>query len=97
MRRIHPLGLNLLQGQTDTIRSHPLTACVPTSTVRSIIPGASVITEGCVQQLDAMGVKTELREHGFSLLYVSFPSADLSLRAGQECVLCEAHFGQYQR
>ena len=44
-----------------------------------------------------MGVKTELRDRGFSLLCVAFPRADLSLRAGQEYALYEAQFGQYQR
>ena len=58
---------------------------------------AAVITEGSVEQPDAMGVKTELRERGFSLLCVAFPRADLTLRAGQEYALYEAQFGQYQR
>ena len=58
---------------------------------------AAVITAGCVEQPDAMGVKTELRDRGFSLLCVAFPRADLTLRAGQEYALCEAQFGQYQR
>ena len=57
----------------------------------------AVITAGCVEQPDAMGVKTELRERGFSLLCVALPRADLSLRAGQEYALYEAQFGQYQR
>ena len=58
---------------------------------------AAVITAGRVEQPDAMGVKTELRDRGFSLLCVAFPRADLSLRAGQEYVLYEVQFGHYQR
>ena len=58
---------------------------------------AAVITEGHVEQPDAMGVKTELRDRGFSLLCVAFPRADLTLTAGQEYALYEAQFGQYQR
>ena len=58
---------------------------------------AVAITEGRVEQPDAMGVKNELRERGFSLLCVAFPRADLTLRAGQEYALYEAQFGHYQR
>ena len=58
---------------------------------------AAVITEGHVEQPDAMGVKTELRDRGFSLLCVAFPRADITLTAGQEYALYEAQFGQYQR
>ena len=58
---------------------------------------AAVITAGRVEQPDAMGVKTELQERGFSLLCVAFPRTDLILRAGQEHALYEAQFGQYQR
>jgi ferredoxin len=58
---------------------------------------AAVVSEGGVEQPDAMGVKGELQERGYSLLCVAFPRADLILRAGQEDALYEAQFGQYQR
>ncbi len=58
---------------------------------------AALITEGSVEQPDAMGVKGELQEQGYSLLCVAFPRADLTLKAGQEDALYEAQFGQYQK
>ena len=58
---------------------------------------AALISEGSVQQADAMGVKAELQLQGFALLCVSFPQSDLRLMAGQEDALYEAQFGQYQR
>ena len=58
---------------------------------------AAVISEGSVEQADAMGVKAELQQQGYALLCVSFPRADLILKAGQEDALYEAQFGQYQK
>ena len=58
---------------------------------------AAVISEGEVHQPDAMGVKAELQQQGYALLCVSFPRADLTLKAGQEDALYEAQFGQYQK
>lgn len=58
---------------------------------------AAVISEGTVDQPDAMGVKADLQKEGFALLCVAFPRADLTLRAGQEDALYEAQFGQYQK
>ena len=58
---------------------------------------AAVISEGSVEQPDAMGVKGELQQKGYSLLCVAFPRADLTLKAGQEEALYEAQFGQYQK
>ncbi|AII44799.1 ferredoxin [Synechococcus sp. KORDI-49] len=58
---------------------------------------AAVISEGSVEQSDAMGVKAELQQQGYALLCVSFPRADLILKAGQEDALYEAQFGQYQK
>ena len=58
---------------------------------------AAVVTEGRVEQPDALGVKGELQEQGYSLLCVAFPRADLTLKAGQEDALYEAQFGQYQK
>ena len=56
-----------------------------------------MVSEGSVDQPDAMGVKGELQEQGYSLLCVAFPRADLTLKAGQEDALYEAQFGQYQK
>lgn len=58
---------------------------------------AAVITEGSVEQSDAMGVKAELQEQGYALLCVAFPRSDLKLKAGQEDALYEAQFGRYQK
>ena len=58
---------------------------------------AAVISEGSVEQSDGMGVKAELQQQGYALLCVSFPRADLILKAGQEDALYEAQFGQYQK
>ncbi|NDC13886.1 MAG: ferredoxin [Synechococcaceae bacterium WB9_2_170] len=58
---------------------------------------AALITEGSVEQGDAMGVKAELQEQGYALLCVAFPRSDLKLKAGQEDALYEAQFGQYQK
>ena len=58
---------------------------------------AAVISDGHVDQPDAMGVKADLQQQGYALLCVSFPRADLVLKAGQEDALYEAQFGQYQK
>ena len=58
---------------------------------------AALISEGSVEQPDAMGVKGELQQQGYSLLCVAFPRADLTLKTGQEDALYEAQFGQYQK
>jgi ferredoxin len=58
---------------------------------------AALITEGSVQQSDAMGVKAELQAQGYALLCVAFPRSDLKLKAAQEDALYEAQFGQYQK
>ena len=42
---------------------------------------AAMITEGSVEQPDAMGVKSDLQEQGYALLCVAFPRADLTLKA----------------
>ena len=58
---------------------------------------AAVVTSGSVEQPDAMGVKADLQQQGFTLMCVAFPRADLTLKAGQEDALYEAQFGQYQK
>ena len=58
---------------------------------------AALVSDGIVEQPDAMGVKLELQKQGFTLLCVAYPRSDLSLYAGQEDILYEAQFGQYQK
>ena len=58
---------------------------------------AARLKSGAVEQPDAMGVKEDLRDDGFTLLCVAFPCSDLRLLAGQEDALYEAQFGQYQK
>ena len=58
---------------------------------------AALISEGSVEQPDAMGVKADLQEQGYALLCVAFPRSDLRLKAGMEDALYEAQFGQYQK
>ncbi len=55
------------------------------------------VTEGSVHQPDAMGVRADLQEQGFTLLCVAFPLSNLKLVAGQEDALYEAQFGQFQK
>ncbi|MFO7630579.1 MAG: 2Fe-2S iron-sulfur cluster-binding protein [Prochlorococcaceae cyanobacterium] len=58
---------------------------------------ASLLQEGSVEQSDAMGVKAELQEQGYTLLCVAYPRSDLKLQAGMEDALYEIQFGQYQK
>ena len=58
---------------------------------------AAVISEGSVEQADAMGVKADLQQQGYALLCVAYPRTDLTLKAGQEDALYEAQFGKYQK
>jgi ferredoxin len=58
---------------------------------------AALISEGSVEQPDAMGVKADLQQQGYALLCVAFPCSDLRLKAGMEDALYEAQFGQYQK
>ena len=58
---------------------------------------AARVTEGSVQQPDAMGVRADLQEKGFTLLCVAFPLSNLKLVAAQEDALYEAQFGQFQK
>lgn len=58
---------------------------------------AARLTSGTVHQPDAMGVKLELRDQGYTLLCVAYPLCDLEILGGQEDALYEAQFGQYQK
>ncbi|HJN35616.1 MAG: 2Fe-2S iron-sulfur cluster-binding protein [Prochlorococcus sp.] len=58
---------------------------------------AARVIEGSVDQSEAMGVKAELQEEGFTLLCVAFPRSDLQVRVGEEDALYEAQFGQVKK
>ena len=58
---------------------------------------AAKLIHGHVRQPDAMGVRPDLQEAGYTLLCVAFPTSDLSLTAGMEDALYEAQFGQFQK
>jgi ferredoxin len=58
---------------------------------------AAKLVSGTVHQPDAMGVKADLQQQGYTLLCVAYPRSDLELLAGQEDALYEAQFGQYQK
>ncbi|HRD41412.1 MAG TPA: 2Fe-2S iron-sulfur cluster-binding protein [Prochlorococcaceae cyanobacterium AMR_MDS_5431] len=58
---------------------------------------AARLSEGKIDQPDAMGIKPELQDEGYVLLCVAYPRSDLSIEAGQEDALYEAQFGQYQK
>ena len=45
---------------------------------------ASMISEGSVDQEDAMGLNDDLREKGFALLCVAYPKSDLNIVIGRE-------------
>ena len=85
-------------GQTVLAAAEAAGVALPSSCCSGVCTTcAAVVTEGTVDQPDAMGVKAELQQQGYALLCVSFPRSDLKLRAGQEDALYEAQFGQYQK
>ncbi len=57
---------------------------------------AALLKGGQVVQPDAMGVRDDLQQKGFTLLCVAYPRSDLELEAGQEDALYGLQFGQYQ-
>ena len=60
---------------------------------------ASMIVEGSVEQEEAMGLNVDLREKGFALLCVAYPTSDLILLIGDEVEdnLYNSQFGKYQK
>jgi ferredoxin len=58
---------------------------------------AAQITEGTVEQSDAMGVSSELREQGYALLCVAYPRSDLKLETEKEDTVYQLQFGQFQK
>jgi ferredoxin len=55
---------------------------------------AALITEGTVEQGDAMGVGPDLREKGYALLCVSYPRSNLKVQPDKEDELYQLQFGQ---
>ncbi|MBC7972282.1 MAG: 2Fe-2S iron-sulfur cluster binding domain-containing protein [Verrucomicrobia bacterium] len=58
---------------------------------------AAQITEGTVEQSDAMGVSAELREQGYALLCVAYPRSDLKVETEKEDTVYQLQFGQFQK
>ncbi|HEY9640100.1 MAG TPA: 2Fe-2S iron-sulfur cluster-binding protein [Coleofasciculaceae cyanobacterium] len=58
---------------------------------------AALITEGTVDQTDAMGVSPELQAQGFALLCVSYPRSDIKLETEKEDTVYNLQFGQFQK
>ena len=60
---------------------------------------ASIVTEGSVEQEDAMGLNDDLKEKGFALLCVTYPKSDLHIIIGEEVEenLYNNQFGKYQK
>ena len=60
---------------------------------------ASLVVNGIVDQVDAMGLNDDLREKGFALLCVAYPKTDLKLVIGDDVEdnLYNDQFGRYQK
>ncbi|XHX79937.1 MAG: 2Fe-2S iron-sulfur cluster-binding protein [Stenomitos frigidus ULC029] len=58
---------------------------------------AAQVTEGTVDQPDAMGVSPELREQGYALLCVAYPRSDLKIETEKEDTVYHLQFGQFQQ
>lgn len=58
---------------------------------------AAQVTEGKIEQPDAMGVSPEMKEKGFALLCVSYARSDLKVETEKEDAVYELQFGQYQK
>jgi ferredoxin len=55
---------------------------------------AAKLSEGEVEQSDAMGVSPELQAEGYALLCVSYPRSDIKLESGKEEEIYQRQFGQ---
>jgi ferredoxin len=55
---------------------------------------AALITEGTVEQPDAMGVSPEMKDKGFALLCVSFARSNLKIQTEKEEEVYKMQFGQ---
>lgn len=58
---------------------------------------AAQVTEGTVEQSDAMGVSPELREQGYTLLCVAYPRSNLKIESEKEDTVYHLQFGQFQQ
>jgi ferredoxin len=58
---------------------------------------AAQVTEGTIEQPDAMGVSPEMKEKGFALLCVTYARSDLKVATEKEDAVYELQFGQYQK
>jgi ferredoxin len=55
---------------------------------------AALLTEGKLEQGDAMGVSKELQQEGYALLCVAYPRSDLKLESEKEDAIYQRQFGQ---
>lgn len=58
---------------------------------------AAQVTDGTIEQPDAMGVSPELREQGYALLCVAYPRSDLKIETEKEETVYHLQFGQFQQ
>lgn len=55
---------------------------------------AAKLSEGEVEQSDAMGVSPELQAEGYALLCVAYPRSDIKLESDKEEEIYQRQFGQ---
>lgn len=55
---------------------------------------AAKLSEGEVEQDDAMGVSPELQAEGYALLCVAYPRSDIKLESDKEEEIYQRQFGQ---
>lgn len=55
---------------------------------------AAKLSEGEVEQSDAMGVSSELQAEGYALLCVAYPRSDIKLESNKEEEIYQRQFGQ---
>jgi len=55
---------------------------------------AAFLSEGTVDQSDAMGVSKELQKEGYALLCVSYPRSDIKLESEKEDAIYQRQFGR---
>lgn len=55
---------------------------------------AALITEGTVEQVDALGVSPELQKEGYALLCVSYARSNIKLESDKEETVYHRQFGK---
>jgi len=55
---------------------------------------AALITEGTVEQIDALGVSPELQKEGYALLCVSYARSNIKLESDKEETVYHRQFGK---